>query len=283
MVPLEQIIVKSHPKDSQEQWPAERKAGALRRVIDCRELIGSLILRDIRSRYKQSILGIAWALIQPLAMMLVFTVVFAGIAKVKTSIPYPLFAYSGLMLWTFFAQSITAGAECLVTNYNLITKVYFPREVFPITAVFGKSVDLCLGLCLLAPLFWFFSFKLTWLAILMVPILAAQICFMLGICFALSAVNLFYRDVKHLTPLMLTIWMYLTPIVYPLDKVPAKFLIIFKLNPMSAFSESWRRVMLLGKAPVWADLGLAAAISILTLIVGYRVFKSLEPSFAEMI
>lgn len=283
MVPLEQTAVKPSLKHSREHWPDKRGAGALRRIIDCRELIRSLILRDIRSRYKQSVLGIAWALIQPLAMMLVFTVVFAGIAKVKTAVPYPLFAYSGLMLWTFFAQSITAGAECLVTNYNLITKVYFPREVFPITAVFGKTVDLCLGLCLLVPLFVVFSVKLTWLVVFVVPILAAQVCFMLGICFALSAVNLFYRDVKHITPLMLTIWMYLTPIVYPLDKVPAKYLIIFKLNPMCAFSESCRRVMLLGKAPVWGDLGLAVLISVLTLIIGYKVFKALEPSFAEMI
>lgn len=281
---MEQITTPNIESRSRDQeWPDELTRSPLREVLAARELIRSLTLRDIRSRYKQSVLGIAWALLQPLVMMVVFTVVFSGIAKVRTEVPYPLFAYTGLLPWTFFSQGLTAGTECLVANFSLITKIYFPREVFPVSAILGKVADLGVGVCLLIPLFVVYSVNLTWMIALIIPVVAVQFCFMLGMSFALSAINLFYRDVRHVVPLMLTVWMYLTPVVYPLEEVPRKYLSLYMLNPMTPIIDSYRRVLILGEMPAWGSLGIAALISIAVLFAGYRLFKRLEPGFAEMI
>lgn len=282
---MEQVVAERPIVDAvEEEWPEERKLGALRILWQHRELIQSLTLRDIRSRYKQSVLGIAWALLQPLAMMLVYTVVFSHIARIDTGeIPYPVFSYIALLPWTFFAGGLTGGTECLVSNFNLITKIYFPREVFPISAILGKTVDLGLGMLVLIPLLIFYKVSLTWYALLILPILVIQVCLMLGITFLLSSWNLFYRDIRHVMPLLTQVWMYLTPIIYPLSLVPKKYLSIYMLNPMSSVMDGFRKVVLEGKAPMWEYLGLATVISIAMLIIGYRTFKKLEPAFAETI
>lgn len=260
------------------------KESALRVLWQHRELVQSLTLRDIRSRYKQSVLGIAWALLQPLAMMIIYTVVFSHIVRIDTSgIPYPIFSYIALLPWTFFGGGLVAGTECLVSNFNLITKIYFPREVFPISAVLGKTVDLGLGLLVLIPLFVFYQVHMTWWVLLTVPVLLLQACFLLGLTFIFSSVNLFYRDIRHVTPLLTQLWMYLTPIIYPLSLVPKRFLGLYMLNPMASIMDTFRRIALEGSAPQWEYLGLAAGVSVLTLVVGYRVFKRLEPAFAETI
>lgn len=281
---MEQQILEQPDERENEQWPEEKRQGALRILIGHRELIASLILRDIRARYKQSVLGIAWALLQPLAMMIIYTVVFSHIVKVDTGeIPYPVFSYIALLPWTFFSQSVVAGTECLVSNFSLITKIYFPREVFPISAVLGKSIDLALGILVLVPLFVIYSIQPTWMVIIIIPVLLVQLCLMLGLTFLLSSFNLFYRDVRHIVPLLTTMWMYLTPIIYPLDLVPKKYLAIYMLNPMAPIMDAYRKVALQGEPPMWGYLGISAAISVLALIVGYRVFKRLEPAFAELI
>lgn len=272
---------------TQDEWPEERRQGALRILWQHRELIGSLTRRDIRGRYKQSVIGIAWALLQPLAMTMVFTVVMSHIAKVDTgSIPYPIFAYIAMLPWTFFAGGLTSGSECLISNFNLITKIYFPREVFPISAILGKTVDLGLGLVVLALMLTWYHIHLTWMALLAVPILCIQVCLMLGVVFLLSSWNLFYRDIRHMMPLLVQVWMYMSPIIYPLSLVSKEYKEYFgfyMLNPMSAVMDSLRRVVLQGKTPMWDYLGVAAVVSVAFLIVGYRTFKRLEPAFAETI
>lgn len=281
---MEQQILDQPDQQENEEWPEEKRQGALRILISHRELIASLILRDIRARYKQSVLGIAWALLQPLAMMVIYTVVFSHIVRVDTGeIPYPVFSYIALLPWTFFSQSVVTGTECLVSNFNLITKIYFPREVFPISAVLGKTVDLALGILVLVPLFVIYSIHPTWMIVIVIPVLLIQLCLMLGLTFALSSFNLFYRDIRHIVPLLTTMWMYLTPIIYPLDLVPKKFFTLYMLNPMAPVMDAFRKVALQGKPPMWGYLGISAAVSVLTLIVGYRVFKRLEPAFAELI
>lgn len=281
---MEQQILDEPQEREDEQWPEERRPGALRILFGHRELIGSLTLRDIRARYKQSVLGVAWALLQPLAMMIIYTVVFSHIVRVDTGeIPYPVFSYIALLPWTFFSQSLISGTECLVSNFNLITKIYFPREVFPISAVLGKTVDLALGILVIVPLFIIYSIKPTWLVVMVIPVLLVQLCLMLGLTFLLSSFNLFYRDVRHIVPLLTTMWMYLTPIIYPLNLVPKKYLPVYMLNPMVPIMDSYRRVALQGEPPMWGYLGISAAISVLALIIGYRVFKKLEPAFAELI
>lgn len=269
---------------SEEEWPEERKLSALQILWQHRELVQSLTLKDIRSRYKQSSLGVAWALLQPLAMMLIYTVVFSHIAKIPTGkIPYPIFSYIALLPWTFFAGALINGTECLVGNFNLITKIYFPREVFPISATLGKTMDLGLGVLVLIPLFFFYHIHLTWLILLVIPTLLIQVCFMLGITFIFSSMNLFYRDIRHVMPLLTQIWMYLTPILYGLDLVPRKYLAIYMVNPMVSIMDTYRKVALQGQEPMWNYLGITAIVSIVTLVVGYRLFKKLEPAFAETI
>lgn len=267
-----------------EQWSEERKPSSLSVLIKHHELIRSLVFRDIRSRYKQSVLGIAWALIQPLAMMLVYTIVFSRIANIKSGdIPYPLFSYISLLAWMFFSQGLTTGTECLVSNFNLITKIYFPREAFPITSIIGKTVDLGLGAIVSIPLFIIYDVHITWLVLLVLPVLVIQTCFTLGLALILSSINVFYRDIRHVVPLLLQVWMYLTPIVYPLSMVPKKYQLLYNLNPMASIVDTYHRVVLQGKAPIWEYLAIGSVISILTLIVGYRIFKKLEPAFAEII
>ena len=280
----EEVAAKPVGTEAEEEWPEEKKPGALRTLWNSRELVLSLTQRDIRSRYKQSVLGITWALLQPLALMAIYTVVVSRILGVKTgSIPYPIFAYTALLPWTFHSQSLSTGTECLVSNFNLITKIYFLREAFPIAAVLGKTVDLALGVLVLIPLFVIYHVHVTWWALLVLPVLLMQGCLTLAIVFITSSLNLFYRDVRHVIPLLTSTWMYLSPIIYPLERVPAKYLGIYMLNPMAAFIDTYRKVALNGQAPSWDYVGLASAISIVLLVVGYRRFKKLEPLFAETI
>ena len=168
----EEVVAKPVGTEAEEEWPEEKKPGALRTLWNSRELVLSLTQRDIRSRYKQSVLGITWALLQPLALMAIYTVVVSRILGVKTgSIPYPIFAYTALLPWTFHSQSLSTGTECLVSNFNLITKIYFPREAFPIAAVLGKTVDLALGVLVLIPLFGTLLGPIIWF----IPSMAATI------------------------------------------------------------------------------------------------------------
>ncbi len=275
-----------NPKDGHhvDEWPEAKRSGAIRTLIERRELIARLTYRDIKARYRQSVLGIAWALLTPIAMTVVFTI-FASLIGLDsgTDVPYPVFAYVGLLPWEFFALAIGAGTECLVVNFSLITKIYFPREVFPIAATLGKTVDLALGILVMIPLFVLFKVPVTPLVLLVPVIILIQVSFMLGLSFIFSSANLFYRDIRHIVALLLKVWMYLTPIIYPLERVPKKFLFVYMLNPMVSILDSFRRVTLYGQEPAWNYLAMAAAVSVLTLILGYRVFKRLEPAFAEMI
>ncbi|MHB1456443.1 MAG: ABC transporter permease [Armatimonadota bacterium] len=282
---IEQVLI--DPLDSTEQsdfWPEEKRKNALQILFEHRELVFSLILRDIRSRYKQSALGIAWALLQPLALTIVYTIVFSHITKVDTGgIPYPIFSYIAMLPWTFFSLGLISGTECLTSNYNLITKIYFPREVFPIASTLGKIVDLMLGILVLIPFFFYYQIHVTPTVLLVIPVFIIQICFLMGLTFAFSSINLFYRDIRHAMPLLTQVWMYLSPIIYPLSLVPSKYLNLYMINPMAVIMDSYRRTALLGQMPDWKYLAISALISIVVLVIGYRIFKKLEPSFAEMI
>jgi lipopolysaccharide transport system permease protein len=282
---LEQLVVDRAVADqTQDEWPEQRRVGALRILWQHRELVGSLTRRDIRSRYKQSVLGIVWALLQPLAMTIVFTIVMSKIAKMPTEgIPAPIFIYVVMLPWTFFQGGLNGGSECLVSNFNLITKIYFPREVFPISSILGKTVDLGLGMLILIPMLIVYHIHVTWMVLLVVPLLLIQVCLMLGVTFLLSSWNLFYRDIRHIMPLLVQVWMYMSPVIYGISQVPKRYMGFYMLNPMASLMGSFRKVVLHGQAPNWHYLGIAAAVSIGFLIVGYRSFKRLEPAFAETI
>ena len=251
-----------------------------------RELIGMWAFREIRVRYKQSILGAAWAVLQPLTLMLMFTFVFSKIARIETDQPYPIFSYTALLPWTLFATSISFGVNSLINNMNLVTKTYFPREVLPLGVIGAALFDFLIASSIFVLLMFYYQIPVT-IHFLWIPVfLVIQIFLMLGIILIGSALTVFYRDVRFIVPLGLQLWMYATPIIYPIrlveESVP-QFRTLYALNPMVGIVESYRAVILEGVAPNFADLGIAAAVSIILFIVAYIIFKRLEVLFNDLI
>lgn len=251
-----------------------------------RELIGMWAFREIRVRYKQSLLGAAWAVLQPLTLMLMFTFVFSKIARIPTDQPYPIFSYTALLPWTLFATSISFGVNSLINNMNLVTKTYFPREVLPLGVIGAALFDYLIASSIFVFLLIYYQVPVT-IHFLWIPVfLVIQIFLMLGIILIGSALTVFYRDVRFVVPLGIQLWMYATPIIYPIELVEEnlpQFRTLYALNPMVGIVESYRNVILRGVPPNFSDLGLAAAVSIILFIGAYILFKRLEVSFNDLI
>ncbi len=249
-----------------------------------RGLLISWVIRDIKVRYKQSLMGAAWAILQPLSATLIFTVIFSRFVRVPTDgIPYPIFYYSALLPWTFFNSSITFGVSSLVSNISLVTKIYFPREILPLSAVLASMVDFFIASLIFVGMMIFYQVPLNASLICIPLLLLIQIVFTVGVVLLASAMNVFYRDVRFVVPLGLQLWMYLTPIIYPLKMVPERFRTVYMLNPMAGVIDSYRRVILQGKWPEMTYLLLAAAVSVMLLLGAYRYFKRTEAVFADVI
>ncbi len=246
-------------------------------------LLYQLILREIKARYKQSIVGYAWILFNPLAQLLVYSFVFSVIFKFPTGgIPYPVFLFIGLLPWTYLQTSLSSSTMALVDNANLLKKVSFPREILPYSVILAKGVDLFFSLLLLVGFMIFFKIALSPVAIFVIPLLIIQITLMTGLSLFLSAANLFYRDIQYLTNLALLMWLYLTPVVYPLSLVPKKYVWLYKLNPMVGVTEGYRSALL--NFPF--DLGTILWSAIASLVVftfGFWVFKKGEKVFADIV
>lgn len=255
-------------------------------LFQFRELIGMWAFREIRVRYKQSILGAAWAVLQPLTLMLMFTFVFSKIAKIPTDQPYPIFSYTALLPWTLFATSISFGVNSLINNMNLVTKTYFPREVLPLGVIGAALFDFLIASSIFVLLMIYYEIPLT-IHFLWIPVfLVIQIFLMLGLSLIGAALTVFYRDVRFVVPLGIQLWMYATPIIYPIELVNEnlpQFRTLYALNPMVGIVESYRNVILRGVPPNFSDLGLAALVSVVVFIVGYMIFKRLEVLFNDLI
>jgi len=248
-----------------------------------RELLGFLIWRDIKVRYKQTLLGVAWAIIQPLAMMLIFTFFFGQLAQIPTEgIPSGLFYYSGLSLWMFFSNSAISGANSLIGNTNLITKVYFPRLVIPSAAVGAGIIDFAIASLLLFPMLLYFDFSVTWKLLMLVPIFVGLALLTLGTGVLFSALNAKYRDVRHALPFLLQIWMFVSPIIYPSSIVPQKWRWIIVLNPLTGLIEGYRAA-LFDRPIVWGPLVYALVFAVILLSIAAYSFRRMERSFAEVI
>jgi lipopolysaccharide transport system permease protein len=256
----------------------------MRTLYQYKDLLRMWTLREIKIRYKQSILGGAWAILQPLSLTLMFTIVFSVIVRVSTGdIPYPIFAYSALLPWTFLATSITFAVPSLVNNLNLVTKIYFPREILPVASVGAAFVDLLVASTIFLGMLLLYHVPLQW-TLLYVPVLiAVQAVLILGVVLLASAINVFYRDVRFVVPLGLQLWFYASPVIYPLSLVPETLRPVYMLNPMAGLIDSYRRVILLGEPPVIRFLGPAVMIAVVLLLVGYRYFKRAEGQFADLI
>jgi ABC-type polysaccharide/polyol phosphate export permease len=263
--------------------PKLRFFGGIREVWGARELVRTLAERDFRVRYKQAVLGFAWAVLTPLAMMAVFTIFFQRVAKVDTGgAPYALFAYLGLLPWTFFSTAVAQGGQSLVTNAQLVNKVYCPREVFPLANLVVAGIDTTIAVSALAVLFVVTGYapKLTslWLPVL----LLVQVAFTFGLTLVTSAVLVFFRDLRHALPIVLQLGLFATPVAYGMDVVPPSLQVAYSAaNPLAPVIDGYRRTILLGLPPNWSLLLPGAITAVAMLVVGYAVFKRLEPGFAD--
>ena len=248
------------------------------------ELIGQLTLREIKARYKQSILGYAWVILVPLVRLVVMSVVFSFFFRIKTGdIPYPLFLFAALVPWMFTSNAISAAAGSLIANSSLITKIKMPRVIFPLSAILVKMVDLGLSALVLVGLVLFFgsAVKLTWM---WVPLIfGVQMMLVLGVSLFLAAANVFYRDVENLLELFLMVWMYLSPVIYPPEMIPEQWRSLFNLNPMMGIVNAYRNTILHGVNPPWNSFGYAVIVSVVIFVLGYRFFKRKEKYFADVI
>lgn len=249
-----------------------------------RELLWLWTVREVRVRYKQSILGFAWAILQPLALTAVFTVVFSRFVRIDTGgIPYPVFAYAALLPWTLFATSLTFGIPSLVNNMNLVTKIYFPREVLPLANVGAAFIDFLAASVVFAGLLLIYGVSPGVQALWIIPLLAVQVVLTVGVTLLGSAVIVFFRDVRFVVPLLIQVWMYACPIIYPVDMVPESLRPYYFLNPMAGLIDGYRRVLVNGQPPDWAVVGVGTAVAAVVFVLGYALFKWAEPLFADLI
>ena len=248
-----------------------------------RELLWVLTMRDIKVRYKQTVLGAGWAIIRPVMTMVIFSVVFGQLAKMPSDgLPYPIFVYAGLLPWTFFSASIGASGQSLVGSAHLVSKVYFPRLIIPLSSVGAGLVDLLIStVVLLLMMLWFgvgWSFNL-----LAAPLLLLFVTFTaLGVGTLLSALTVAYRDFTHLTPFVVQIWMYVTPVIFPVSLVPERWQWLMYLNPMTGLVEGFRSAFL-GKPFDLTGLGISFAIALTLFVIGVAYFEKVERSFADLI
>ncbi|MDT4898859.1 MAG: lipopolysaccharide transport system permease protein [Acidobacteriota bacterium] len=245
-----------------------------------RELLYFLMWRDVKVRYKQTALGAAWAILQPLLLMLIFNFFFARLAGISSgNVPYPLFAYAGLLPWTFFANAVTGSGNSLVGSTNLITKVYFPRMFIPAAAVGAGLVDLAIAFVLLIGLMVYYGVGLHLSLALLPVVIILTTLLALGVGMLMSALNVRYRDVRYALPFMIQVWMFASPVIYPL---PEKWHTLFSLNPMVGIIEGFRAA-LFGQPPDWSALGSSAAITLAILICSVFAFSWMEKGFADVI
>ena len=248
-----------------------------------RELLYFLTLRDVKVRYKQTAIGILWAILQPVLTTAIFTVIFSQFARFDTlQIPYPLFALSGLLLWLFVNTSITTASNSLVGNANLVTKIYFPRLIVPIAATLAGLIDLILGLLLLVGLMVYYGVALSWQIALAPIFIALAIILALSFGTLFSALNVRFRDVKFALPFALQIWMFLSPIFYPSSVLSEKWRVLFAFNPLTGILEGFRAA-LFGNEFDWFAIGVAVFVTVILLFLSLFVFKRMEDDFADLI
>jgi lipopolysaccharide transport system permease protein len=257
--------------------------GLIRELWAFRELVYFLAWRDIKVRYKQTVLGLLWAVIQPLFTMLIFTVFFARLAKISTDgMPGPIFYFSALVPWIYFSSTVSSAGMSLVTNSSLLTKIYFPRIILPAAAALGAVVDFLVSSVLLMGFMVYYHiaigpYLLVWLFLLLVLVVLS-----LGLGTFCAALNVKYRDVKYALPFVIQLLMFATPIIYPASLVPDRYRWLLALNPLATVIESFRRVAA-SQAIDWRALGVAIAIAAALLVAGVAYFRSTEKAMADLV
>ena len=255
----------------------------VREQIAYRELLFRMTHRDLLLRYKQTIMGVGWAVFMPLVNTVIFSVIFTRVAPIATDVPYPVYAYSGLLVWNAFASSLRFAVTSLTANSNLVTKIYFPREIFPISAVLVALVDSIVGSLVLVAMMVYYRIGVGPAIALLPVVILVQLVFTCAVALVLAMANLFYRDVKYLFEVLITIWMFGTSVVYPIDLIHGRLAWLLKLNPMIPIIGAFRTVVLHSQVPNPGPfLGVAIA-SLALLLVAWVVFHRAEFQFAENI
>jgi lipopolysaccharide transport system permease protein len=249
-----------------------------------RELLYFLTWRDIKIRYKQTVLGAAWAIIQPFLTMVVFTLFFGKLAKIPSEgVPYPIFSYAGLLPWTFFAQAMNQSSDSLVGNAHLITKVYFPRLAVPLSATLAPFVDFCIAFIVLIGMMFYYQIFPTGTLVWLPAFLLLAFATSLGAGLWLSALNVQYRDVRYTVPFLTQLWLFATPVIYPSGAVHGPWRVILGLNPMTGVVEGFRWALLgIGEAPgamIYTSMG----VSLLLVFTGLIYFNRMEKTFADVV
>lgn len=249
-----------------------------------KDLLRQLTGREIKARYKQSILGYAWVVLVPLIKLIVMSVVFSVFFRIKTDpIPYPLFLFAALVPWTFTASGISVATGSLVANGSLITKIKLPREIFPTAAVLVKGVDFLLSMAVMGLLMIYYQFPLHITIIALPLIMMIQFILVMGVSLFLSAINVYYRDIENLLEVIMMVWMYLTPVVYPPEYIPAQYQQLFNLNPMMGIVNAYRNVILWGVWPPLESFAYAVVISLILFFGGFTYFKHKSKYFADVL
>jgi len=256
----------------------------LKELWQHQELLFSLTAREIKVRYKQTILGALWAIIQPLCLMIVFTVIFSKFAKLPSDgIPYPIFSYCALLPWTFFSTSLLFAMPSLVSNADLVGKVHFPREVLPLSSVMVAMIDFFVSAFIFILMMIIYKIPVTIYVAYAVPLFVVQVIFTIAAALFISAFNACYRDVRYALPLVIQVWMFVSPVIYPESIVPEKLRFFYMLNPMAPIISGYRRALLHGVAPDLCSLGVAFFISVILAVLAYAYFKRIEIRLADII
>ena len=278
----------AHPSSERPLVVIERRKSwlwaTLRDLWAYHELLYFLTWRDVKVRYKQATLGVMWAVLQPLLMMLIFSLFFGQLLNVPSDgIPYPLFAFAGLLPWTFFATAATTSGNSVVNNANRITKVYFPRVIVPTASVAAVLVDFAITCAVLGLLMAFYGEAPGW-GVLMLPVLVALLTALaLGFGVLMSALNVRYRDVRFALPFLIQLWFFASPIIYPSSHVPGRWRWVLALNPMTGIIEGFR-VALFGRAGFdWRALSVSAVITAALLVTAALTFRRMEKTFADVV
>jgi lipopolysaccharide transport system permease protein len=256
----------------------------LRELWQYRELLYFLTWRDIKVRYKQTALGAAWAIIQPLSTMVVFSLFFGRLAKIPSDgVPYPLFSFAALVPWTFFANGLTQSANSVVLSQNLITKIYFPRLAVPIATVLSGAVDFVLAFVILLALMMFYGTPLTPHALWVIPLSLLALVTSVGVGFWLAALNVQYRDVRYAVPLVVQLWLFATPIAYPSSLLAEPWRTVYALNPMVGVVEGFRWALLGTATAPGAMLFVSSVAALVVAVGGALYFRRMEQTFADIV
>jgi len=256
----------------------------LKEVWQARELLYFFTWRDLKVRYKQTAIGVSWAILQPMTTMVIFSIFFGYFAKMPSdNIPYPIFVYTGLLVWQFFSSSLTDASNSLVANQGMLTKIYFPRLILPISVIVTKLADFLIASVILIGLMIYFQYTPNLLGLLILPLLILiSFILALGTGLILASINVKYRDIRYALPFVIQLMLYVTPVIYPAS-ILGKYSYLLAINPMTGVIKA-AQAAILGNAPInWMLLGISAGISIILLVIGFIYFKRAEKYFADII